>query len=110
MDAKTLAEETLQALNKLLTLSIVTTVGDVTASYDETKGAVKISGQDLGTAAVTQINIATGDIWSHKPLAGATGHVDIGDYHEQMVEKSQAIMDRNVRLIADMIEKLRTAF
>jgi hypothetical protein len=110
MDTKELAQNTLKALNELLTMEVVTTLGDVEIGFKDNSKEIELKKLDSTACAITRINIASGDIWSNKALSGPDGEgAKLAEYHAQMVEKSQAIVERNVRLIVEMIEKLRTA-
>ncbi len=107
MDAKQLAQDVLNALKELMVLEIVTTVGTIDVDLAANSKQPTFANLDPEASAITRINIATGDIWTNRTRPVDLGF-DIGDYHEKMVEKSQAIIERNVKLITETIDKLRT--
>ena len=108
--AEQLADKLLDAANELMTLQIVTTVGDLAIAVDGTGQKLTFSTLAATASAITRINAVTGDIWTNRTQNTMGGeNAAIADYHERMVEKSQAIIERNLRVIADLVERLKVA-
>jgi hypothetical protein len=96
-----------QALENLTTLEIVTSVGALDVDIKGDGKAVTYTNLEPTASAVTRLKI-TGDIWTNRTENTLTGeYASVAEYHERMVEKSQAIVESNIRFLVEMVEKLR---
>jgi hypothetical protein len=107
------ADKLIKALDKLLTVQVVTAVGDgalagtLNAMWDdEHKGAALNKPDFTGTkGAVTRVNMATGDI----TVSYADGVIEpagIKALHDEAVAKGTEIFRENVRMLAEVVGAL----
>ena len=91
-----------EAVTSLINLKITTMVGEARISGPIHKLDVQLPG--VGASAVTNINLLDGDIANCiSPAIVGGDYKDIKALHEAMVEKGQAIVERNVRLLRELL-------
>src|SRR5690606_34943396 len=89
-----------KAMNAAVELRIVTQVGEVTVAGDLAKPTVTLG---KGSAIATSINLVQGDITSVIPEEFlAPGQQVVRDFHDAQVEQAKAIVERNLRMIAEI--------
>lgn len=93
-------EKLVKAMSAAVELRIITQVGDVNVSGDLAKPTVTLG---KGSAIATSINLVEGDITSVVPEEFlAPGQQVIRDFHDAQVEQAKAIVERNLRMIAEI--------
>lgn len=91
-----------RAVRSAVNLRIVTIVGD--AAISGSVEAPEVTVPRTGAAAVTNINLLEGDIVTCLSPALATGDLaEVRDFHDGMVGKAEGIVERNVRLVRELI-------
>jgi len=102
MDVKRSLSDVLQSA---INLKIVTVVGDV--SVEETDGRVKLTvlgGEPKGLQ--TEMNLLLGDITTKMSPAFADGQLpDVAALHAEMTDKAEGIIERNVKLLLEVLEQ-----
>jgi len=100
--ATKLWEKLLGGVRSAVELRIVTHVGEVEVSGDLARPTVKFSGEP-GNAIATSINLVDGDVTSVVPEKfWAPDKQVIRDFHQAQVEQSKDIVERNLKLIAEL--------
>ncbi|PRQ05295.1 hypothetical protein ENSA5_04140 [Enhygromyxa salina] len=95
-------EKLLSGIKSAVELRVVTYVGDANVKGDIGKPQVNLDGAK-GDAIVTSINLVEGDINSVVPDRFWTPDKDVvRKYHQDQVDKSNAIVERNLRLIGEL--------
>lgn len=91
------------AARSAVNLRVVTIVAEPTISGSIESPDVTIGG--VGAAAVTNINLLEGDILTCISPSLATGELaEIKAIHEGMVAKAEGIVERNVRMLKDLVD------
>jgi hypothetical protein len=94
------------ALEEIVTLKIVTLIGQVSVAGEGTKASVGIAGQAQPEAASTQIDLLTGHITNTFSTGfAALANGEMRNFHQSQVEKSQSIVMGNLA----EVQKLATA-
>jgi hypothetical protein len=96
-----------QAISEVVNLKVITVVSPVSIGGTLEKPTVSFDqGQKVG-AISTCINLLEGDITTALDPAYATNTADpVRQYHEDQVKEAKEIVDRNLRAVADLIERL----
>lgn len=90
------------AITGAMNLRIITEVGDaaVTGSLENPSVAMPSTGSTI----VTNIDLAQGDITTvTSPALHDPAYADIHTLHAQMVTQAQAIVERNIALLKDVV-------
>ncbi len=96
-----------QALNEIVTLRIVTLVGDVTVAGTGLAATVTVRGGTSAEAASTEIDLLNGHITNtFSPGFAALSGGDLKSLHESRVEKSQAIITANLAEVQKLASAL----
>ncbi len=104
--AAELAEKLSRAADKLVELRIVTVVGDAAVGLDANQ-KLQLSGLTSTGAYVTSIDLLQGDIWTSTSVAvPEEQRSGLRAYHDQMVQKGQEIVARNLGLLKDVVDFL----
>lgn len=91
-----------QAVRSAINLRVITVVGDVTISGSIETPTVKAP--TSGPAVVTNINLVEGDIITCISPQIANGDLaELKAFHDGVVAKAEGLVDRNVRLLKDLI-------
>ena len=96
-----------QAISEVVNLKVITVVSPVSIGGTLDKPTVTLDqGQKVGAIA-TCINLLDGDITTAIDPAYAANTADpVRQYHEDQVKEAKEIVDRNLRAVADLIERL----
>jgi hypothetical protein len=96
-----------QAISEVVNLKVITVVSPVSIGGTLEKPTVAFDqGQKVGAIA-TSINLLDGDITTAIDPAYAANTADpVRQYHEAQVKEAKEIVDRNLRAVADLIERL----
>jgi hypothetical protein len=96
-----------QAISEVVNLKVITVVSPVSIGGTLEKPTISFDqGQKVG-AISTCINLLEGDITTALDPAYATNTADpVRQYHEGQVKEAKEIVDRNLRAVADLIERL----
>jgi hypothetical protein len=96
-----------QAISEVVNLKVITVVSPVSIGGTLEKPTISFDqGQKVGAIA-TCINLLEGDITTALDPAYATNTADpVRQYHEGQVKEAKEIVDRNLRAVADLIERL----
>jgi hypothetical protein len=96
-----------KAISEVVNLKVITVVSPVSIGGTLEKPAVTFDqGQKTGVIA-TCINLLDGDITTAiDPAYGNNVDDPIRQYHEDQVKEAKEIVDRNLRAVADLIERL----
>ncbi len=105
-----ISQKLLDGLNALVHLKVVTYVGPVETSGELDDLQVKVAPGDESYSIATSIDLGQGDINSVVPPQAwaASGEV-VRTFHSEQVESAKAIVDRNLRLIAEVGKSLAEA-
>ena len=104
--AADLAEKLSTAAEKLVELRIVTVIGDAAVGLDAAQ-KLQLTGLTSTAAYVTSIDLLQGDIWTSTSVAvPEEQRSGLRAYHDQMVQKGQEIVARNLSLLKDVVEFL----
>ncbi len=92
-------------VSNLVNLQTVTYVGDVKIEGDLTNIKVKIGENIAKSYMITNVNLLAGDIVTiiHPSLAD-NSMPRIGQLHNDMQEKASSIVERNVRMLNELIQ------
>ncbi|MFO7566791.1 MAG: hypothetical protein R6X02_29380 [Enhygromyxa sp.] len=105
-DGPKLWQNLLKATSSAVQLQIVTQVGDATISGEIASPKLEFEEQK-GTAIATSINLIEGDITSVVPEKfWAPDQQIVRDFHEAQVEQAKDIVERNLRLIGELGERI----
>jgi hypothetical protein len=96
-----------KATSEVVNLKVITVVSPVAIGGTLEKPTVAFDeGQKVGAIA-TCINLLDGDITTAVDPAYANNAVDpVRQYHEDQVKEAKEIVDRNLKLVAELIERL----
>jgi hypothetical protein len=95
-----------RALEQIVTLKIVTLIGQVSVTGEGTKASVGTAGQAQTEAASTEIDLLTGHITNTFSTGfAALANGEMRNFHQSQVEKSQSIVTGNLA----EVQKLATA-
>lgn len=90
------------AVQGAMNLRIITQVGDAKIGGDLAAPTVSLPGD--GTSIVTNIDLAQGDITTvTSPALRDASYADVHTLHGQMVVQAQAIVERNIAILKDII-------
>ncbi len=104
--AADLAEKLSKAADKLVELRIVTVIGDAAVGLDANQ-KLQLTGLTSTAAYVTSIDLLQGDIWtSTSDSVPEEQRSGLRAYHDQMVQKGQEIVARNLGLLKDVVDFL----
>lgn len=93
-------------MSSAVQLQIVTQVGEATVRGELANPEVKFDEQK-GTAIATSINLVEGDITSIVPEKfWAPDQQIVREFHQAQVEQAKAIVERNLRLIGELGERV----
>lgn len=102
-------EHLLEGVRSAVELRIVTFIGEVELSGDLCKPDIKLPGGQH-KAIVTCVNLVEGDITSCFPDEYTTEERSwVRSYHDEQVKQGKEIVNRNLRLIAELGERLAKA-
>jgi hypothetical protein len=91
-----------RAVTSAVNLRVITMVGDVSLTGSADSPVVTLP--DGGPAAYTNINLLQGDILTCISPTMATGDLaELKAFHDGMVAKAEGIVERNVRLLKELI-------
>lgn len=108
MDVQDLLKTLKEAAEKLTTLEIVTRVGPATITGNDLDVGFATT-EPADASLVTHISI-TGDIFGNRTKTTfGDGFPGLVEYHEKMVEKSQEIVDANIKTIIELVKFLATS-
>jgi hypothetical protein len=96
-----------KAVSEVVNLKIITVVSPVSIGGTLENPTVTFDqGQKVGAIA-TCINLLEGDITTAIDSAyGNNADDPVRQYHEEQVKEAKEIVDRNLKLVADLIERL----
>jgi hypothetical protein len=96
-----------RAIAEAVNLKIITVVSPVTVGGTLAKPTIAFdNGQKVGAIA-TCINLLEGDITTAMDAAyGNNADDPVRQYHEAQVKEAKEIVDRNLRTIADLVERV----
>jgi hypothetical protein len=96
-----------RAIAEAVNLKVVTVVSPVTVGGTLEKPTIAFdNGQKVGAIA-TCINLLEGDITTAMDAAyGNNADDPVRQYHEAQVKEAKEIVDRNLRTIADLVERV----
>jgi hypothetical protein len=96
-----------RAIAEAVNLKIITVVSPVTVGGTLEKPTIAFdNGQKVGAIA-TCINLLEGDITTAMDAAyGSNADDPVRQYHEAQVKEAKEIVDRNLRTIADLVERV----
>jgi hypothetical protein len=96
-----------KAVSEVVNLKVITVVSPVSIGGTLENPTVTFDqGQKVGAIA-TCINLFDGDITTAiDPAYGNNAEDPVRQYHEDQVKEAKEIVDRNLRLVADLIERL----
>jgi hypothetical protein len=96
-----------RAIAEAVNLKIITVVSPVTVGGTLEKPTIAFdNGQKVGAIA-TCINLLEGDITTAMDAAyGNNADDPVRQYHEAQVKEAKEIVDRNLRTIADLVERV----
>jgi hypothetical protein len=96
-----------KAVSEVVNLKIITVVSPVSIGGTLENPTVAFDqGQKVGAIA-TCINLLDGDITTAiDPAYGNNAEDPVRQYHEDQVKEAKEIVDRNLKLVADLIERL----
>ncbi len=110
---KRAAEQLQQAVNELATVRVLTIIGDAPLkselerqkrAEDPSAGAPPTFEVGDARGSITSINMATGDIQTFASADAVSGPLKA--LHDEAMLRGTTIMRENVRMLADVIEKL----
>lgn len=92
-----------QGIQSAVELRVITVVGGVEIGGDLRKPTIKLAPNAGKNTLATSINLAQGDITTVIPEAyWAPDREVVRQFHEAQVQRGQDIVDRNIRLIAEV--------
>jgi hypothetical protein len=96
-----------KAISEVVNLKVITVVSPVSIGGTLENPTVTFDqGQKVGAIA-TCINLLDGDITTAiDPAYGNNAEDPVRQYHENQVKEAKEIVDRNLKLVADLIERL----
>jgi hypothetical protein len=95
------------AVSEVVNLKIITVVTPVTVSGTLDKPQVGFDQSNKAGAIATCINLLEGDITTAiDPVYAGNPDDPVRQYHTAQVQEAKEIVDRNLKTIADLIERL----
>ena len=96
-----------QAISEVVNLKVITVVSPVAIGGTLEKPTITFDQGPKVGAIATCINLLDGDITTAIDPAYASNTADpVRQYHEDQVKEAKEIVDRNLRAVADLIERL----
>jgi hypothetical protein len=96
-----------QAISEVVNLKVITVVSPVAIGGTLEKPTVTFDQAQKVGAIATSINLLDGDITTAiDPVYAANTADPVRQYHEDQVKEAKEIVDRNLRAVADLIERL----
>ena len=96
-----------KALSEVVNLKIITVVAPVSIGGTLENPTVAFDQNQKVGAIATCINLLDGDITTAiDPAYGNNADDPVRQYHEDQVKEAKEIVDRNLKLVADLIENL----
>lgn len=96
-----------KAISEVVNLKIITVVSPVSIGGTLEKPSVAFDQSQKVGAIATCINLLEGDITTAiDPVYGNNADDPVRQYHEDQVKEAKEIVDRNLKMVADLIERL----
>jgi hypothetical protein len=96
-----------KAIAEVVNLKIITVVSPVSIGGTLEHPTVTFDQGAKAGAIATSINLLDGDITTAiDPAYGSNADDPVRQYHENQVSEAKEIVDRNLRLAADLVERL----
>lgn len=106
---ESIGDKLLRGVKSAVELRIITVVGEVTVSGDLSNPTVSF-GRASKDALVTSVKLVEGDITNVIPAQfWAPDKDDVRKFHEQQVVNGNKIVERNLKVISEVGEKLAQA-
>jgi len=96
-----------KAISEVVNLKIITVVSPVSIGGTLEKPSVAFDQSQKVGAIATCINLLEGDITTAiDPTYGSNAEDPVRRYHEEQVKEAKEIVDRNLKMVADLIERV----
>ena len=96
-----------KAISEVVNLKIITVVSPVSIGGTLENPTVAFDQSQKVGAIATCINLLEGDITTAiDPAYGNNADDPVRQYHEDQVKEAKEIVDRNLKMVADLIERL----
>jgi hypothetical protein len=95
------------AIAEVVNLKVITVVSPVSIGGTLEKPTVAFDQSQKVGAIATCINLLEGDITTAiDPTYGNNAEDPVRQYHEEQVKEAKEIVDRNLKMVADLIERV----